>query len=211
MGIIRNGANGGFSGKAGSVVGSNWKDINYIKGLPKKSNKAPSQAQLEQQARFALVIKTLQPVTKLLNEGFKNGKTARATGYNLALQHLINNAITGTYPNFAIDYSKMVISKGNLIAPSNPQLAIDAGTLGISWSPILSKYGAFLTDELTALIYNPAKNIYLPAEGATRGEGSLEFELPTEFAGDTLHVYLFFTSIEGNRHSNSTYAGQIVV
>ena len=211
MGIIRNGANGGFSGKAGSVIGSNWKDVSYIKGLPKKSNKAPSQAQLEQQAKFALVIKTLQPITALLNEGFKNGKTARATGYNLALQHLINNAVIGVYPSFGIDYTKMQISKGSLIKPASPQLAVVENTLTISWSPLISRFGGAGNDEITALIYNPVKHIYLPAEGASRETGTLAVELPSEFGGDTIHVFLFFTNFEGTKNSNSVYAGELTV
>ncbi len=35
MGTIRNGANGGFSGEAGSIIGSRWRDLNYSKGVPK--------------------------------------------------------------------------------------------------------------------------------------------------------------------------------
>ena len=54
MGIIRQGANGGYSGKVGSTVGSSWKGIDYIKALPKKSSKPATQAQLEQQAKFKL-------------------------------------------------------------------------------------------------------------------------------------------------------------
>lgn len=49
MGRIKQGANGGFSGKAGSVIGSSWKEIEYIKGRPKVSNKPATQRQLEQQ------------------------------------------------------------------------------------------------------------------------------------------------------------------
>ncbi len=49
MGRIKQGANGGFSGKAGSVIGSSWKGIEYIKGRPKVSNKPATQRQLEQQ------------------------------------------------------------------------------------------------------------------------------------------------------------------
>lgn len=39
MGTIRQGANGSFRGKAGSVIGSSWKGIDYIKGLPKSGQK----------------------------------------------------------------------------------------------------------------------------------------------------------------------------
>ncbi|ULT23564.1 hypothetical protein KUH03_30995 [Sphingobacterium sp. E70] len=37
MGTIVNGINGGVSGKTGSVIGSSWKSINYLKGLYKRA------------------------------------------------------------------------------------------------------------------------------------------------------------------------------
>ena len=211
MGIIRNGANGGFSGKAGSVIGSHWRDINYIKGLPKKSTKAPTQLQLEQQLKFALAIKTIQPITALLNEGFKGSKTTRATGYNLALQHFLNNAITGVYPDYAVNYSKMLVSKGTLIKPSDTTLAQDAAGLHLTWSVLESRFGAFADDEILVLVYNPAKNIYLPAEGATRASGELSVPLPADFTGDTIHVFMFFNSRDFAKRSESMYAGQVLV
>lgn len=62
MGTFRNGGNGAFSGKTGSFIGSNWSDINYIKGIPRISNKPKTQKQLEQQAKFALAVRFLRPV-----------------------------------------------------------------------------------------------------------------------------------------------------
>jgi len=56
MGTIRNGGNGAFSGKAGSFIGSSWRDINYIEGLSKLSTKPKCEKQLEQQAKFAMAI-----------------------------------------------------------------------------------------------------------------------------------------------------------
>lgn len=46
MGVIRRGVNGCFKGKAGSVIGSSWKSIDYIKGLYKKRTKPASEEQL---------------------------------------------------------------------------------------------------------------------------------------------------------------------
>lgn len=79
MGTIRQGALGGFSGKAGSIIGSSWRDINYIKGLPKLSNKPKSEKQLEQQAKFALAVKFLLPVKSLMNVGFGQMRTGKGT------------------------------------------------------------------------------------------------------------------------------------
>jgi len=41
MATFKNGPNGGFSGKVGSVVGSSWKGIDYIRGLPAKRKNKP--------------------------------------------------------------------------------------------------------------------------------------------------------------------------
>ncbi len=39
MGKFVKGLNGGFSGRAGSTVGSKWRGINYMKSLPDIRNK----------------------------------------------------------------------------------------------------------------------------------------------------------------------------
>ncbi len=86
MGIIRNGGNGAFSGKAGSFIGSNWRDIHYIKGIPRISKKPKTRKQLEQQAKFSLAIRFLRPVKKQVEIGFAKIKQGHTTSYNLALQ-----------------------------------------------------------------------------------------------------------------------------
>ncbi|WP_157258045.1 DUF6266 family protein [Pedobacter ginsenosidimutans] len=37
MATYSKGANGAFPGKVGSIIGSNWRSIDYLKGLPKKA------------------------------------------------------------------------------------------------------------------------------------------------------------------------------
>jgi hypothetical protein len=70
MGTIKQGANGGFSGKAGSVIGSSCSNISYIKGLLKLSNKPKSEMQLEQQARFAMAIRFLLPIKDYITKAY---------------------------------------------------------------------------------------------------------------------------------------------
>ncbi|WP_411274424.1 DUF6266 family protein, partial [Daejeonella sp.] len=91
---------GAFSGKAGSFIGSNWRDINYIKGILRISNKPKTQKQLEQQAKFALAVRFLRPVKLQVEAGFSKIKQGHTTSYNLALKQILVNAITGTYPDY---------------------------------------------------------------------------------------------------------------
>lgn len=82
MGRLNQGPNGSFSGKAGSLIGSSWKGIFYIKGLQKKSLKPRSPRQIEYQDRFAFAVKFLHPIKNILNMGFSKVNPKRATGYN---------------------------------------------------------------------------------------------------------------------------------
>ena len=71
MGTIKTGILGGFNGTVGTVVGSNWKGISTMRARPKGRKGSFSPAQLQQQARFALMISFLQPLSILMNVTYK--------------------------------------------------------------------------------------------------------------------------------------------
>jgi len=211
MGTIRNGGNGAFSGKAGSFIGSSWRDINYMRGIPKISKKPKTLKQLEQQAKFAAAVKFIQPVKDLLNVGFGGQKPGKASGYNLALKHVLENAISGTYPDLSIDYTKAQFAKGSLAAPLGSAVLAEAGELLLSWSPDLNPYNAFIDDEVTVLIFDPVSNIYMSGPiGISRVEGEMTISIPSAYLGNTVHIYMFFMSRQG-KLSNSAYVGESVV
>lgn len=153
MGIIRKGANGGFSGKAGSVVGSSWRDIEYIRGLPKLSNKPKSEKQLEQQARFALAINVLLPVKKQIDIGFGNNKQGRTTSYNLALKHMLGFAIIGIYPELVIDFSKIAFSQSRLSGVLATTVLAEPVKIKLNWSTDVLRSTASPAHLMTILVY----------------------------------------------------------
>lgn len=208
MGTIRKGALGGFSGKAGSIVGSSWRDISYIKGLPKLSNKPKSIKQLEQQARFAAAVRFLLPVKSLMNVTYGQVKSGRATGFNMALKQVLDHAITGTYPDYEIDFPNVYLAKGNLGTPSDVVLEVTDLNLTVSWSPRFDKLNRFITDEMTVLVFDPiSRDFVIGPEGILRTEETTEVEIPSEWSGRTVHVYLFYIGVNGKDVSNSLYAG----
>ncbi|MBB6239500.1 hypothetical protein HDC90_004153 [Pedobacter sp. AK013] len=79
MATYSKGANGAFSGKVGSVIGSNWRSIDYLKGLPKKSSKPSTEPQLAQRSKFALAPLYLSPIKDILNIGFKDKQLNKLT------------------------------------------------------------------------------------------------------------------------------------
>ncbi|HEY1062182.1 MAG TPA: DUF6266 family protein [Daejeonella sp.] len=210
MGTIRKGALGGFSGKAGSIIGSSWRDINYIKGLPKLSNKPKSTKQLEQQAKFATAIRFLLPVKSLMNLTYGQVKTGRATGFNMALKQVLDEAITGTYPDYEIDFPKAMLAKGQLGTATDVALLVEDLNLTVSWSPRFDKLNRFITDEMTVLVFDPvSRDFVIGPEEVLRTAGTTVVEIPPEWAGSTVHVYMFYIGLNGKDVSNSIYAGTV--
>ena len=105
MGRIRKGILGGFSGKVGTVVGSSWKGIAYMRSLPLKVKNPRTQPQRMQRSKFALSLSLLQPMTAFLRTGWKL-YAYKKSPFNAAMSYTINNAIIGIYPNYEIDPAK---------------------------------------------------------------------------------------------------------
>ena len=212
MGTIRNGGNGAFSGKAGSFIGSSWKNVDYIKGIPKLSNKPATPKQLEQRQRFAIALAFLTPIRDLVNTGYKGPAGNKSTGMNMAMQHTLTNAIVGTYPDLSIDPELVIISKGSLQKPSDLTMLVTAETsLTLNWFVNLSKSCSFADDKLFVLIYHPVRDLFLVFEEiATRGLGIANIQLPNQFAEESFFVYAFFQQRDNSRCSNSVCAGLLV-
>lgn len=213
MGTIRNGANGGFSGKAGSVIGSRWNDISYIKGLPKISTKPASLKQLDQRARFSAVLKFMGPIKDMLLLGYRGQKSGRTTGFNLGIQHALGNAVIGIYPDYGLDKSKVQISKGTVQPPSSLVVSSAvAGSLEVAWSAQVNELNAFPEDTMVVLLYNEQQNFFLSyTKAGTRVEMGTILEIPEDFAGQTVHAYFFYVNRDGDRQSPTTYAAPIVI
>ena len=212
MGTIRNGGNGAFSGKAGSFIGSNWRDINYIKGIPRISNKPKTEKQLEQQSKFALAVRFLRPVKMQVEVGFSKIKQGHTTSYNLALKQILINAITGTYPDYEIDYPYAAFSQGPLSGIADIAILAETENLAMTWSTRVLKANSFMTDEVHFLVYEPESSDYvIGPPSIPRSAQAADIAMPTDWAGKTVHVYVYCKSLEKQDVSDSMYAGSTTV
>ena len=98
------------AGKLGGVVGSSWKGKQIVRKLPAPRKTESSPAQLRQQAKFSQLVNFLKPITPILNKAFEKSKLPM-TAFNKALSNN-QNAITGIYPDFKIDYTNVILCKG---------------------------------------------------------------------------------------------------
>lgn len=206
------GINGAYSGKVGNVVGSNWRNVDYVRSLPKPSKKPATADQLAQRARFGLAVSFLSPITDLLNLGFSDKQLGKSTGYNKALQHLINNGIMGDYPEYGINYEAVVVARGSLANLMG--IAWEETTpknVEVSWVPEINRFNAFMDDSVILLFYNIEKSFFSVMESATREDGSLMFTLPDAYEGDHIVGWVFAGHRDGVKTSSSYYLGEIEI
>ncbi len=210
MGKISQGVLGGFSGKLGNVIGASWKGIDYMRIKPASVANPKTEGQLDQRSKFALVLAFLQTMTAFIRVGYKlyaNG----VTQFNSAMSYLLNNSITGEYPNQSIDYAAVLVSKGSLEPADGGQATSDnAAVVDFAWTDNSDAVDANATDVALLLVYNPTKkaSAYV-ITGFSRSDAAGSLQVPSGFSGDEVQVYLGFISADGQSVANSVYLGAV--
>ena len=133
MGKISKGILGGFSGKVGTVIGASWRGIHYMRSIPQSVRNPRTDGQRSQRNKFSLVVAFLKPLNSLLRTGFKNYAN-RQSPFNAATSFMLANAITGEYPNYEIDASKVLVSRGSLTPALNASAKVENDNLIVTWS-----------------------------------------------------------------------------
>jgi len=212
MAILKESVIGVLSGKIGQVVGSTWKGISVLKVLPGSVAQPNTDKQLAQRAKFKTAQQFLQPITQFLRTGYRN-YAIKMSGFNAAQREILKNAITGTYPNFAINYPAALVARGTLPGVLNPVAASTvAGTILFTWDDNSEETGASDTDPVLVVVYNAVKNWAVTLSNlADRGDGTLTVTVPDAFSGDQVHTYLAFNTLDGFTLSDSKYAGAVTV
>jgi Family of unknown function (DUF6266) len=211
MGTISKGILGAFRGKVGTVVGSTWKGISVMRSNPGPRKGQPSQKQLDQHARFGLMIKFLQPVSSLLSQTFDKVAIGM-TGINKAMSYNLPNAITGSYPAYTVNYAMVLLSRGDLPNAGSPVVASPAsGKLTFSWTDNSGTGRAKADDQVFVAAYSEALNRWIYAQGiAARNAGTVTLDF-SSFSGKAAQTYIGFVSADGKFVANSLYTGVVNV
>jgi hypothetical protein len=200
---------GQIVGKVGNAVGGKWRGVDYLRSLPAKSKKAHTPDQLAIHARFALSATKLSPIKDVLSIGFSDKKQAGMSGYNAAVKAFIATAITGTYPNFTVDYPELQLSKGPLGKLRSTSISFN-GNLSIGWLMLSDQRTSFIDDVVMIVVFNETTDMYLVNESAVRGDGIVQIDIAAE-TGEIVHAWAFCIKRDGSAVSNSQYLGNITV
>ena len=135
------------------------------------------------------------------------------TQFNSAMSYILKNAVTGSYPNFTVDYANALISRGSLAGVLNGAAASSAaGSVEFTWGDNTSESNASATDKAMILAYNSSKGeAIFVTDGAARSAGSQNLTVPDDFSGDSVECFIAFISEDGLSVANSKYVGSVTV
>lgn len=211
MGIISKGILGGFSGTVGTVIGGTWKGITYMRSQPARRTSSATEAQLEQQVKFALVTRFVATFNGLFMLSFRN-YAVKMTGSNSALSYLLKNAITGSYPDYSIAYNLVLISRGDLPNVLNPEAAATgASDVTFTWTSNSGTGKAKANDKAILVVYCPELKLALYTTGSALRSAGTEVMNAAVFAGKLVETYIGFISEDGKDIATSIYTGQVTV
>ncbi|SFH47064.1 DUF6266 family protein [Pedobacter insulae] len=195
--------NGIISGKLKGMVYFNCNGKQGVRTLPKKSTTPPTEAQQAQQMRFGITTSFFAALKSLIRAGYGTKLGVRSTS-NLCISYHVKNAITGIFPDLAIDYAKVVLTKGILSRAHDAIAFADRGAVNFAWKNW--NLCANPNDEAILVVYNPAKckHVWLRTSVKRASEAAL-LPVPLSFCGDKLHCWIAFISANGKQFSNSVY------
>lgn len=211
MGTIKQGILGGFSGKVGTIVGSSWKGLSYMRGQAQSVKNPRTAKQMAQRDKFALALSFIRPIQSFIKVGFKT-YAVHQSEFNAAMSYTLKNAIKGTYPSFTIDYAQAMVSRGSLAKPLNIQKQNNDNEIAVSWQDNSGTANALDTDFAMIMAYNADKQEAVYDMTSTcRGDEGSSLRYPSDWVGDTVHVYLAFVSEDGTLVSDSEYVGSMTI
>ena len=214
MAILNGGPNGGFSGKAGSIVGYQQYGKWVIRGLPKysKKNKKGSLNQNICRSKFSKMQNMLRPLLPYIRVGFnleakRNGNSAHNSAKSWNMLNAFNEA-------GEINHSAFRFSMGDL--PEAVDVAVEerVDQLIFTWrdnsKDASGNWHLREDDQVMIMIYDSKTNSSFGTMSGARRSSEREVIVIERFKNATdHHIWISFISDDRQRIANSCYVGMV--
>jgi len=221
MAILRNGLAGGISGKVGNVVYymMNGKQMSRVIG---RRTKPPTEKELANWQAMTVATQFVRSVNEFIKAGFaREAKARKMQPQNAAVSYNRKHALKGQYPNIEIDYTKVLLSTGNLHGLRGCDVVLQGDAqegfaLCFTWN-VLVEDQAWCSgnDQVMLMAYCPEaegrERAWFNLYGAMRHKGQDVLELPSVFTGKFVEVYVAVVAADRMRVSESRYVGRLEV
>lgn len=202
---------GFFKGKLGNAVSYQLYGKNVVRSLTDKSakNKRGSVLQNANRSKFTKMQYFLQPILYFIRVGFNmEAHSRQMSAHNVAKSYNMLHAFNA---EGEIDYSKVLVSFGNLAGPLSAQVEVDDTGLHFSWTNPVNNSRMHRSDQVMLLAYCPSDNsAEMMLSGARRGAEKESLELWKDKTPLLYHTWIAFISDDRQEISMSTYLGEIV-
>jgi hypothetical protein len=211
MATYTDGINGNFKGKVGTVIGSSWRGIPYMKSLHSKRTIPPHKEEQRNRNKFSMAHHWLKPedVKDFVRAGFK-GYSPTVEGFLAAKSCLLKNAFTNEGEELIIDPALAQVSYGDLPLPSNITAEkIAPNELQISWDAV-GKNTEGACDQIMILAYDIENGEATSTiTGQFRYVGEDTIRLSAAIPERTYHIYAAFVAADRSCQSASVYLGTV--
>lgn len=210
--VVQNPITGKSRGKFGTAVFSKWKGLWTLRTYNDSPHDPQTTAQLTQRQKFSVIRTFVSKALLSVRLGFEDFQDGQ-TQFNEAMSRNMLGAITGAYPNFAVDYPNVAISDGALLVPPNFEATPGvAHTVDTAWDDNSGLGNALATDEITVVITNPDAAFSLnEIQTVARDLEGVAILCPEAWDGDTVYVHAFMSDIATKVKSITMYGGSVVV
>ncbi|MEJ7560730.1 MAG: DUF6266 family protein [Pedobacter sp.] len=210
MGISKNGPNGQVTGRVGKLV---YYMLNgqLVSRTIGKTIKEPTLPQLKVRSKNSLSSKLLKKFKPFFNVGFSiEIKDTTMNAFNMAVALNGQTILTGNYPDFEFDYSKLVLSRGLLKKGEQLQASATDDYISFTWATVEKMPWPESTDLVMMIAYFPGKERALVKIGGNaRNTGADQLALPPSLKGLQAETYIAFVAADRKQVSDSTYLGSL--
>jgi len=203
---------GPFSGKLGKVIGYvDQNGIQRLRTIGEHHFVNPSDKVLANWQRTSMTTAFLKPVIEFVRMGLAiEAKIKGMSAYNLG-SSLTRKAIIGQYPDFRIDFSKVLFSAGKMPVVKMPEVIAADNGLMFTWDTSNLEEGMLHTDQAMLMAYLPDKKMaFFTRSGAKRKQGYDYLEIPLTPGGQRIETYISFNAEDQKSISTSVYTGQVI-
>lgn len=197
---------GKISGKFGDALATQSKVTgkNYLRVATVPTNPRTDK-QVAHRAKFGYINTVLRPFYPVFKANFGGNP-----GIRYAINRAFKEALTGEYPDFSIDLEKLVFAEGAIYTVNNLIAAKTAnGKIKIDWDTTVL-VGTDPSALVNFVLYNEETNQALTCStDIMHAAGTATIDIPAIWNGALIHSWLFFSTANKSRFSNSQYINSI--
>lgn len=216
---MKNGPYGPIVGKIGNTVSYIRLGQPVLRMIKHPTTKPATPKQEAARARLRLISGYIKTINHFTNISFKpfSRKFIGKTAQNMAISANLHSAVAGEYPDYALDGSKLVLSRGGMQLPEHCAVELAGENLRFSWLGGEMIGFPYSTEQVMMLAYFPesGRSVYV-AGGARRpaGEDFLALQIgsnETGIAETYAETYIAFVANDRTEVSDSRYLGPVAI